>query len=144
MIGKTYIITSSKNSGEIVLKYNLNGYLIALEITANFTEEQYQRIFNNFPYTETKAKEIQQKSTNNTIQELPADLSFERFYNEYANKKGKRVMAEKSWNRLSQKSKIEALKGIAKYNYYLATKPNIEKAYPSTYINQQYWLNDWN
>lgn len=141
MIGKTYIITSATAKGEIVLKYNLNGFLIGLEISAELTLVHYERFFQEKKlYLEENAV-LMTKEKNSNIRIVPEDLSFERFYELYDNKVGKKVMTEKSWNALPKKDKIDALIGLKRYNNYLLLNAGISKAYPSTYINQRYWEN---
>lgn len=141
MIGKTYIITSASNNGEIVLKYNLNGFLIGLEITAQLEEQQYRRLFITKELFLQQNAETMCKEPNSKIKIVPEDLSFERFWNEYDCKVGKRVMTENTWKRMNKREKVDALNGIKAYNFYLAKNQGISKAYPSTYLNQRYWEN---
>ncbi|MFN8238616.1 MAG: hypothetical protein U0T77_10650 [Chitinophagales bacterium] len=138
MHGKTYIIVSAKAAGDITLKYDLNGYLIEMQITANLTPEQFEKLFSRAIYLESTAESLA-ANPNSSVKVLPEDLSFERFYDAYNNKLGKKVMAEKSWKALSRKDKIDALVGIKAYDFYLSRNPGISKAYPTTYINQRYW-----
>ncbi len=139
MNGNTYIITSSSAGGEIIFRYDADGMLIAYEMNADLTQEQYARLVATFPFQESDAKAMAEKP-NSKVQLVPADLSFERFWNAYNYKEGKKVMAENSWKRLSTKDKAEALSYIAEYNHKLIVS-GVAKAYPSTYINQKYWEN---
>lgn len=139
MIGKTYIITSKTAGGEIVFKYHLNGFLIGLEVNAELTFDAWQRLVKNFPFKIEIMEHM--ASENKNIKLLPEDLSFERFWNAYNYKEGKKVMAQNAWNKLIAKDKLRALQYISYYNHKL-TQTGVAKAYPSTYLNQKYWTNE--
>jgi len=122
-------------------KYNLEGYLKSFEILEGQLSEKTQRwLFHpsRFPYTENACKSF--KCIKNVeLLEADLDLSFDVFWNTYNRKVGKKVQAQNSWKKLSKSDKILALKGIKKYDRYLSRKHGVEKAYPSTYLNQRQW-----
>lgn len=142
---KEYTVIGSSFKGAMVFKYCLNGYLTSFELKDSdpLTEKQQNWMFRlgKFPY---KEQELQawKAIVNFTITEGELDLSFEVFWNAYGHKV-KRQMAMKSWTKLSDDDKIAALAGIKHYLGYLKRKKNIEKAHPSTYLNQRYWEDEW-
>ena len=92
------------------------------------------------PWLYLKDKEITSKLE---IKKTDLDLSFDAFWNTYNNKVGKKKMAESSWNNLSKANKIKALMAIPRYNNNLRLNPGIQKAYPTTFINQEYYNNEY-
>lgn len=140
LLGNTYVITSDSLQGEIRIKYNLNGFLVYLEITAQLSAEHYSRFFDEKKlYLEQNAIAMT-KQPNSKVVVVPEDLSFERFWKTYNNPEGKKKMTENCWKRLSDRAKIAALVYIPIYDRKLA-QSGIAKAYPSTYLNQEYWKN---
>lgn len=141
----TYTITG-KNTGHIwQFKYRLNGVFDSWQILeGELTEQQAIWLFNpaRFPYTETMCQGWRCIKNFDVVVGEP-DLSFETFWSAYNYKVGKKVSTQKSWERLSKADRLAAIKGIAKYNRFLARKHGLEKAYPSTYINQRQWENEY-
>lgn len=139
MNGKKYILTSTFIKGEIVFKYNLKGYLSSVEIAASgLSLEIFNWIWNHLPKTTKEIAEYIAKAKNFTIQEIPEDLSFERFWIEYGHKVGKKTMTQNAWKRLSQADKIACLLYIPKLRKIKASE-GTQMPYPSTYLNQKYW-----
>lgn len=136
MTGKTYIMTAPLIDGSIIFKFNLKGYLISLE-TPQLTEKQYQWIFNHYP-AKVDVIERYKQVKNVKVQEVPEDLSFERFWEDYGYKVGKKKQAENMWNKLSKLEKIQALLYIPKYKTHLL-KTGHAQAYPTSFINQRYF-----
>lgn len=76
-----------------------------------------------------------------TLIEVEPDLSFERFWEDYGYKIGKKKMAENKWKSMDDMERIKALKYIKTYNYFLMENRNIQKLYPSSYLNRAEWNN---
>ncbi|MEO1517676.1 MAG: hypothetical protein AAFV95_21810 [Bacteroidota bacterium] len=75
-----------------------------------------------------------------TFKQIPPDLSFERFWDAYGYKVGKKSKAAQLWNAMSEVERILCLGIIARYDFWLAAK-GIEKAYPTTFLGQRRWEN---
>ncbi len=139
-----YILTGKTTSIKIVFKYNLNGLLNALEIEGDYGSKQLRYMFYNenfpFPYEEKMIEDVKKLGHFN-IQVQEEDLSFERFWLEYGYKTGKKRV-EPMWNKLSKANKILVFAHLPKYEAHLKNK-GIQKAYPKTYLNQEYWNDEY-
>ena len=142
---KTYSVIGSTFKGVMVFKYDLNGLLISFKLidAEELSEAQYNWFFKRgeFPYYEKQIgtlKAIRQF----TVTEGDFNLTFEMFWVAYKYKV-KKVLAEKAWDKLSDDDKIKAVAGIKHYLGFIQRKRSQEKAYPSTYLNQRYWEDEW-
>ena len=138
----------SKNDGYVwQFKYDLNGDLKTFNILSGVISQRQQHwLFQkgNFPVFEANMKEwIDKLKQNFEITKGEIDLSFESFWKVYNNKVGKRVQTKNYWERLSKAEKIKVMLNISKYDNYLKYYPKQQKLYPSTYLNQESYLNDW-
>jgi hypothetical protein len=138
MNGKIYIFKSPLINGEIIFKYNILGFLKKIIYPDNFKKHQYIFIAKNFPFYEKLIEKWKEKKGNFSIKEIPIDLSFNRFWNDYNYKIGKKKMAENIWKKMSYNEKIKALSYIPKYINHIKNK-NYDQAYPTTYLNQRYF-----
>lgn len=82
----------------------------------------------------------ERKRLSNDNQKAPDEL-FLKFWESYGYKKGK-DKAVKAWNRLTKKEKEEAIKCISIYKIDCA-KNDRSMQYPSTYLNQKTWNDDF-
>lgn len=144
----TYTVKSRKDGFIWQFKYHLNGDLYSFTILeGKLNDNQVKWLFEscNFPAIEVlmKTRWMVKLKKNFEITIGEPDLSFEAFWNAYNNKVGKKKMAENTWNKLSKANKIKALQAISSYNKYLSRKPGIDKAHATTYLNQEYWENEW-
>lgn len=140
MTGKKYILTSEHFKGEITFEYNLKGYLKMVKVgeVSGMSKSIFNWLWSNLPTSTLMIEEYKRKAGNFKIDEVPVDLSFERFWTEYDQKVGKKTMTENAWKKLSQKDKIAALLYVGK----LRDKKRLDGTqmpYPSTYLNQKYW-----
>lgn len=140
MTGKKYILTSDHFTGEVTFEYNLKGFLKAVKVgeVKGMSKSIFDWLWANLPTSTQMMEEYKKTAGNFKISEVPVDLSFERFWNEYNNKVGKKKMTENAWNKLSQKDKIAALLYIEKLRR-TKRQDGTQMPYPSTYINQKYW-----
>ena len=141
---KEYNVIGTSFKGLMVFKYHLNGLLASFELKegCELDDKQINWLFSrHFPYKETQLSHFR-AIENFRITEGEFDLSFEAFWKAY-DRKLKRMMSEKAWNKLTTSEKMNAIAGIRHYDGYLARKRNMEKAHPSTYLNQKYWLDNW-
>jgi len=140
----TYNIKSRVDGFVWQFNYYLNGHLKAFEIlSGKLSEKQKTWLKVNFPFDESVIKEEWMKKLrkNFEITVGEPDLSFEAFWDAYDNKKGKKKMAENTWNKMSKAKRIKAMLYLKRYNDQLRID-NVAKAYPSTYLNQEYYENN--
>lgn len=141
----TYTVTGKHTAIVWQFKYRLNGLLAEFKLLeGELDDKQVNWLFikGKFPYQEKQIKGWNSISNFKIEVGLP-DLSFDAFWNSYNNKVGKKKMAENTWNKLSTGNKLKALQAIKDYNRYLSRKPGIDKAHATTYLNQEYFDNEW-
>ncbi len=139
----TLALTSKKFEGQILFKYNLNGYLISFEVQAELDEAQLLYFYKLLPWTKSKLYSMQSLPGNEiTITEIPADLSFEVFWNRYNNKVGKKNKVKQIWENLPEATRVKVLVSITYYNQWLV-KTGFAKCYPETYLNQERYENEY-
>lgn len=142
---KTYLLIGKTLGITMEFKYDLNGLLLQfkmLEGELNLRQEAW--LFSGkFPYREVKMQNLKTEKYFE-VQENEPDLSFDTFWDAYNYKLGKKVQVENTWKRLSIADKKAALAGIRSYDNYLArNNGRVAKAYPSSYLTQRYWENDY-
>lgn len=131
----------------MLFKYHLNGDFRALEIPETALDEKQQKWlfdFSHFPSNEAKMKYwIKEKSFKDKfdIEVAPADLSFDALWKLY-DLKIARYHAEKAFGKLKEETKIKLFVSIPIYKKYLA-KSGIAQAHLATYINGQYYDNEY-
>ena len=140
MKGAEYILLFEKTDISISFNYDLNGLLVAFKIDGILTETQHAYVMGRIPMLERQIERFTSSFKNATITIKPGDLSFERFWQDYSNKKGKLKMAKNLWAKLAEADKVKVLLHIPKYRIQCA-KDKVDMAYPSTYINQEYYNN---
>lgn len=115
--------------------------LMLVDIQGDFSEKQHDWFFNWLPYN---MDQLHQRSKHEKVQvfPVPENLSFERFWDEYDHKVGKKVRAHKLWDALSDSDRLNCFKAIPRYKFWLAHK-NIEKLYPETFLSQRRWENEF-
>jgi len=140
---RTYTVKIEK--GDIwQFKYNLNEFLIAFNVLdGEISEAHSDWLFKKgkFPYIEEQIKEWQKKLKQLTIEVLEPDISFEALWNLYGNKVS-RFDAQKAFKKLSQADQIKCFLSVPGYKKYVARK-QIGTAHLATFINRQYYNDDW-
>lgn len=131
-------------------KYHLNGDFFSFTIhEGQLNGKQMEWLFSgkNFPTTDNLMNIMWIKNKDVTkvleITKADLDLTFDAFWNAYGHKIGKKKMAENTWNKLSRAVKMRAVMAIKDYNGYLSRNPGIQKAHATTYLNQEYYDNEW-
>ncbi|MDY3337810.1 hypothetical protein PG279_01290 [Riemerella anatipestifer] len=142
---REYIALHKKSSRKIYFKYSFLGVLEELKLYGEkYTEEQVKWVLQStrMPFTESQMLVLcSNKKLDFDYMPMPTDLSFEVFWNLYGYKKGKIATTQKAWNALSDAEKIEVILYIPKFK----ESKKIDKTampYPSTFLNQKYWLAD--
>lgn len=136
---RTYILTPLKHKHiSITFKFDSKGLLNEFKIGGEVTEAQHDFLIKSLPLNLSGiglfSKDIFR------IEEVPIDVSFEAFWEAYDYKVGKKKMCESKWNTMTEDEKIKAILYIPRYNVHLL-KTQIQKAYPHTYLNQNYYDN---
>ncbi len=132
---------------EFLFKYDLNGNLKVFEIVdGNLTGEQMSWLFSgNFPATETIIKanwmKLEKYKKVFEVTVSPANLSFEAFWKLYDYKVDK-FQAQKYFNKLKEADIIKLFNSTPEYKKFCQRK-NIPTRYPSTYIAQRSYLDDY-
>lgn len=143
----TYRITGRKTAVEFVFKYDLNGDLREFHITGEALKEgQKAWLFSScrFPIDETKIQqwtktpEMMQRFK---VQKILADLSFDALWKQYDYKMGKKD-AIKSFNKLKEADIIKVFLSLKGYEAHLK-RTGQAKAYLATYINKEYYNNEY-
>ncbi|WP_341652474.1 hypothetical protein [Blattabacterium cuenoti] len=138
MIGKQYIFKSRLVSGDIIFKYDLNGFLREVIFPERLSLSHYIWIGKYLPYNESIITKMKKSRASFSIEEIPSDLSFNRFWTDYKYKIGKKKMAENIWNQMSLSDRVKALSYIPKYLDHIK-RTGHDQAYPTTYLNQRYF-----
>jgi hypothetical protein len=137
------ILTSDNFTGEIIVEYDFNGYLIKYENLADLNEAQQKFFYQNFPAYGDKFNELIHKAQSIKVEHIPTDLSFDKIWEEYDYKIGKKDKTSQLWSKLSTGERIEVFKSIKHYDRYLALKKGLDKQYLETYLRNQQYLTDW-
>lgn len=139
MMTNKYILTSEQFAGELVLEYNLDDVLVRFENQATLSEVQLVWLSANFPLTVDAANALLQR-TGLRATVVPADLSFEVFWDAYDHKAySNRKLCLKLWNKLSHAERIAVLLDIPKYENRLLKQPGVAKKYAETYLRSEVW-----
>ncbi|UAB84996.1 hypothetical protein INR75_02905 [Zunongwangia sp. SCSIO 43204] len=144
----TYTVKHKKARILWEFKYDLKGNLRSFKVDDKpLSPSQLNFLFTEqkFPTSQTIMKEVWMSAKKSEFEIVVGepDLSFTAFWNAYNHKIGKKKMAENTWNKMSRARKIKALLGIKDYDNYLSRNPGIQKAHATTYLNQEYYENEY-
>ncbi|QTV06037.1 hypothetical protein [Faecalibacter bovis] len=141
MIGKKFILTSDFFEGQIIYTFTINGNLKNIDWDYEAVKDKntlnffYDNIPKNVDYI---TKWVNTKTDKFFVQEIPTDLSFDRFWSDYDYKVGKKKMAENCWKKMTTEDKVKALLYISKLKD-IKRKEGSDMPYPTTYLNQRYF-----
>lgn len=140
-----YLLGSKKNGDLAIFEFRDNETLKSIDILNDaLAIHQVKFLLSNCaskPELGALLELIQTKDKTAYVDEISDDLSFERFWEEYAHKVGKKERVKKKWETMPPEERMKALKHIKKYNFFLAQNPSIAKKYPETYLNTAEWNN---
>lgn len=137
----TLSLTREDIKGEILFRYNKEGWLIYYEMKANLKEDKIKIILKNIPRGYGDLADFL-KLTKLNKTEIPEDLSFLVFWKKYNHKVGKKDRAERLWNTYSEADRAQILESIVSYDAFLARTAQ-NKAYPETYLSQKRHENEY-
>lgn len=135
---KEYLITGKKSlNNSMRLGYNSDELLVEISLQGDMDERGRSFLIKRAP---TIQHELEQAGIEHkwTIKALEQKVSFEEFYEEYANKVGRKP-AELKWKRLKKEDRIKAMMYIDKYKNHLKLRPGQQQMYPATYLNSEPW-----
>lgn len=146
MIGKSYIITSQRFAGEIELVYDQSNNICGFELRTELTPEQLRNFFRHFPITVADV-DIYKKSNTTSVYEVPEDLSFDRFWENWPGKQANKERAKTIWDKMSKKDKVRCMWSLKAYKRYIDRNAHwYNPQYPDSYLSPRKpgWLNDFN
>lgn len=146
MIGKSYIITSTKFDGEIEIVYDEAGSVCGFELRTQLNIEQLTKFFGKFPITENDIERYK-KSNDANIYEVPEDLSFDTFWLNWCGKQANKERAKILWDKLPKKDKVRCMWSLKAYKRYMERNAHwYNPQYPDSYLSAKKagWLNDYN
>lgn len=137
-----YRLISPELQGSIVFGYDeVSGQLKEVQLDCELKPEQVKFMSGFFPIHIDSLGYLAGKK--GRIEAVEPDLSFGNFWSTYAYKVGNKAKAEKLWNALKDSDRQAVFSAIPKLNYFSKAK-GIEKPYPTTFLAQQRWDNDFN
>jgi hypothetical protein len=132
--------------GRFIAAYNDEGLLVYFEVVQMPSEERVKLLFFSdkvFPSTNEMLLHITARNRGKvSFHAVPEDLSFERFWNDYGYKVGKKDRVSKLWSAMNEADKSKALLAIPRYKLWLSQR-SIEMVYPETFLSQRRWENDY-
>ena len=114
--------------------------LRSVEFDGIWTDELIERIKVKIPANvQYCISEIKNQNPNSQwiFKEL-TELSFEAFYKSYPNKLGKKDLARKTWDKMSDAERMDAILYLDEY-IPLKRKEGTNIPYASSYLNGKYW-----
>lgn len=137
-----YLIEFKKSAASALLEYNEDGYLVKYELEPGaFGKVQFEYFLKHFPKNINFLNAWKTEGPGGTkVKLVEEELTFEAFYDAYANKVSKKATAEKIWNKMPNPERAKAIKYIQVYDQRLR-QTSINKKYPETYLNAQEWNN---
>lgn len=116
-------------------------YKVDIEETIKMNEDQVTWIWNFVPRTITDLAKYH-KHPKVKFRFVPADLSFQTFWDLYDYKLGKKARAEKLWNALNDTDRAKALAAIPAYEFFRNTN-NTKKMYAEGWLAQRRFENEF-
>lgn len=133
---REYVFTSREFDGFMKFGYDAEGVLVKFENNAILTTKQLVFLSMAFPFDINDLPKIVGKGK----LEDCTDLSFERFWDEYAYKKD-RLESEAQWRKMSDDEKAKAISGIKRYKFFCKTK-GYDIIYPSRYLKKRRYMDE--
>ncbi|QXU42073.1 hypothetical protein [Pedobacter sp. D749] len=135
-----YILTSPKFTGSVTFGYDSGGFLVYFLNETEMTPIQKEWLLRKLPLGDGSLKEIS-KLIEGDLKEVPADLSFETFWDKY-DKKINRKRTEPMWKKMPDAERMAAIMNIKPYDSYLQ-RTGIGKAHPENYLKKEYFNVEW-
>jgi hypothetical protein len=144
MVVNKYIITSDTYEGEVVFGYHpVSRLLYGFYCKADLADLQHEFFMQNLYKDEETFLEKFKNSNNLTVKKMPANTTFEKFWNDYGYKVGNKKKSEDIWNKMSIADKVLALEKIPAYKNWLSKKPQTDMVYPERYLSHRRFENEF-
>lgn len=136
---RRFQVTTEKSKEGVVYGYSDDGSFAGVSIKEPLSRSALLFIINNIkPSLDEFITWVKLK--NFTVVELQQNITFEMFWNAYADKiRSSKKKSEKAWNKFPEAEQVKAYYFIQKYNRH---RGNAEKKYCETYLNAELWNND--
>jgi hypothetical protein len=136
-----YIVTRKDDEGKTIsmtfeFSETDHKFLKSMIVDGEWESPVWRGLWHNPPFTEDTF--LKWHWPGNKVELIPEDLSFARFWEEFANKTGNKDKVEKQFNALSNAIKMEIFKAIPRYHRYL-TVTGFAQAMASTWLNNERW-----
>jgi hypothetical protein len=145
---KKYSLTAKERlkNGSVEIGYNETGDCIYFDCKAEVSNELLDWLKKAFVLVNQKDVHkslivFQKADKSADFTEILQDVSFEVFWEKYDYKVGKKSTVENKWNAMGDGERSKALAHIAKYNYFLAENPHIQRKYPQSFLAAKEWDN---
>lgn len=138
---KKYALTSLKFTGQIMFGYNDSRALVYYHNESDMPFDGHSWMLRNLPLGEDEITPLSKKLIG-TLSEIPADLSFEKFWEDYGKKINKK-RTEPLFERLNDGEKMLAVMRVAPYKSYCARTKFRGIADPEKYLRDRYFETDW-
>jgi hypothetical protein len=132
---------SQSFEGTVIFGFDAEGLLKFYENDSEMNQKQSAWLLDNFPFSLQHLKEVQGK-IKGKLEEIPADLSFDAFWNKYR-KKVNRKRSEPLWRKMSDSERMLCLMSINSYDNYLK-RTGRAKLDPENYLKKYSWETNWN
>jgi hypothetical protein len=137
---KKYVLTSPRFIGAVTFGFNEDNKLVFYFNESLMTAEQVTWLLGKMPHNDDQLNQLK-TIIQGTIEEIPADLSFDCFWDTYGQKINKKRCLP-MYNKLSEANKLKAISNIKAYDAF-CDRTGRYKADPENYLNKEYYLTDW-
>ena len=138
---RTYLLTSSKWSGEIELRYDDVGLLTGYDYRAELSADQQRWFLTNMPRSLGDLQRLVHYTKTGWLTEVPPEeVTFDMFwqlYDDASRSSRKRTLTK--WQRMSKAEQVKAFKYVR--TYFRSIPAGIGKKYAETYLNAELWNN---
>lgn len=137
---RKFVAIGKKQGLRIVFKYGLNGVLKTAEFDGNWTDELISRAKLALPENLQLAISFTKNDSpkNPFLFKEMTEINFEIFYKSYPNKLGKKLAAQKTWDKMSDAERMDVFLYLEVY-LPQKRKEGTNIPYASSYLNGKYW-----
>jgi hypothetical protein len=136
-----YLIKSK--SSQAIVEYNQEGLIEGIRFELGETEAR-SWLLTQIPRQQEQLMEFLGKYAARLKGEMiPADLSFNAFWNLYDYKVGKKDKTVQLWTALTEAERTACLRAIPRYRQWLSQRPSMERLYPQIFLHQRRWENEF-
>jgi len=136
-----YLMKSQSFEGTVIFGFDAEGMLKYYENESEMNQQQSAWLLRNFPFSLGHLKEVQGK-IKGKLEEIPADLSFNAFWEKYKKKVNKK-RCEPLWAKISDSERMLCLMSIKSYENYLK-RTGRAKLDPENFLKRNSWETNWN